>query len=82
MSVRSVIVHRTWTLEPDKLPDAAPITFAMECDVCREKSADFDEIDPAQQWVFEHVRTNPTHHSFTEILRRPWHAWMKEGGLT
>jgi hypothetical protein len=43
VGVRSIIVHRTWTLEPDKLPDAAPNTFAMECDVCGEKSVDFDE---------------------------------------
>ena len=82
MSVKSVFVHRTWTVEPDKLSDAAPITFAMECDVCGAKSADCEEFDPAQQWVFGHVGSNPTHHSFTEVYRRPWHAWMKEGEPT
>jgi hypothetical protein len=82
MSVKSVFRYLTWTLEPDKQPDAAPVTYAMSCDVCGVKSADFEDIAPVQQWVFGHVGSNPTHHSFTEIIHRPWHAWMKEGGPT
>ena len=34
MSVRAVIRHEVWTLEPDREPDAEPTTYAMECAVC------------------------------------------------
>jgi hypothetical protein len=75
VSVRSVISHETWTLTPDCEPDAEPITYAMECAVCGESSDGSEDFGDGQSWVLEHCGRNPSHHTFREIITRPWRAW-------
>jgi hypothetical protein len=75
VSVRSVIRHETWTLTPDREPDAALTTYAMECAVCEESSAASEDFADPQNWVLEHCGQNPSHHTFQEIITRPWRTW-------
>ncbi|MET9517760.1 hypothetical protein [Streptomyces sp. NPDC002994] len=77
MGAHTVILFGTWTLRPDQEPDAEPVTYAMRCAVCgagSEASTDFSE---PQSWVFRHVGRNPSHHTFQEVIVRPWRAWMR-----
>lgn len=49
----------------------------MQCAVCDETSpvgADFTE---PQNWVLTHGGQNPSHHTYREIITRPWRAWWK-----
>ncbi|WP_409235689.1 hypothetical protein [Streptomyces sp. PA5.6] len=81
----------TWRLFPDREPDAEPITRQMVCVVCDgdgeddgkapdATSAPFEDgkdgVLAAQSWVFAHVSRHPCHHTYREIIRRPWRAVM------
>ncbi|MET8884994.1 hypothetical protein [Streptomyces rubiginosohelvolus] len=35
---RSVLRYETWTLQPDREPDAEPVLYAMQCAVDEETS--------------------------------------------
>ncbi|WP_399078430.1 DUF7848 domain-containing protein [Streptomyces zaehneri] len=74
-----MIRHETWTLTPDREPDAEPITYAMECAVCGESSAVDEDFAEPQSWVLEHCGKNPSHHTFREIITRPWRTWRASG---
>ncbi|MBH1936639.1 hypothetical protein I5Q34_20555 [Streptomyces sp. AV19] len=78
MSQRAVIKRVHWTVEPDREPDAKRPTYAQECDVCGEGSPRSADEDEATQWIFQHVKTNPSHNSYTEIVKRGWRAWMRQ----
>jgi hypothetical protein len=71
---RAVFRFEDVTLAPDQEPDAEWITFAMQCAVCEERSAASEETRPVQDWVFEHVREHPGHHSYREVITRPYRA--------
>ncbi|MFI1682262.1 hypothetical protein [Streptomyces sp. NPDC020607] len=84
---RSLISEVTWQLSPDHEPDAEPITRRMVCVVCEgdgkgpdATSAPFEDDEDGvlacQAWVFGHVRHNPCHHTFREVICRPWRAVM------
>ncbi|MFD6432344.1 hypothetical protein [Streptomyces venezuelae] len=84
---RSLISEVTWRLAPDHEPDAEPITRQMVCVVCEDDgkgpgatSAPFEDgedgVLASQAWVFTHVRQNPCHHTFREVICRPWRAVM------
>jgi hypothetical protein len=74
VSPRAVVCHKEWTLQPDREPDAAPITYAMQCGVCDESSPTSTDFAEPQGWVFEHGSRNPSHHTYREIITRPWRA--------
>ncbi|MET8678857.1 hypothetical protein ABZW18_15090 [Streptomyces sp. NPDC004647] len=75
--VTAVVALKEWTLQPDREPDAELITYAMQCAVCGEHSGgDEDWADP-QRWALSHSGRNPAHHSYREIITRPWRTWMK-----
>ncbi|MFC5719965.1 hypothetical protein ACFP1Z_07235 [Streptomyces gamaensis] len=76
--LRSVIKLVDWTVEPDREPDAKPYTYAMECDVCCEGSPRSTDPQSGCVWILGHVKTNPSHHSYTEIIKRGWRAWMEQ----
>jgi hypothetical protein len=75
MSTRAVIRHETWALEPDREPDAEPVTYAMECAVCGEASDASEDFADGQSWVLKHCGGNPSHHTFRERITRPWRTW-------
>ncbi len=72
---RAVIRHETWTLEPDREQDAAPVTYAMQCAVCEESSETAEDFAEPQSWVLQHCGKNPSHHTFREVITRPWRTW-------
>jgi hypothetical protein len=73
---KAIIRHEQWTLTPDREPDAAPTTYQLKCAVCGEAS----EVDTAwyqpQSWTLAHSGKNPSHHTFTEVITRPWRTFM------
>ncbi|MFD8213328.1 hypothetical protein ACFV2U_06265 [Streptomyces sp. NPDC059697] len=77
MTSRAVLTHKSWTLEPDSEPDAEPTTYAMECVVCGESSEASEDFAEPQSWVLAHGGRNPSHHTYREIITRPWRAWWK-----
>ncbi|MFI1970033.1 hypothetical protein BLA24_18425 [Streptomyces cinnamoneus] len=77
MTARTVFLFGAWTLAPDKEPDAEPITYAMQCAVCGETSAADEDAGQAQNWTFQHAGRNPSHHTYRELIIRPWRAWMR-----
>ncbi|GBP99296.1 hypothetical protein SSP531S_06910 [Streptomyces spongiicola] len=76
-SPSSVVEHRTWHLEPDREPDAETTTYAMQCAVDGETSPASEDPNAPQDWVLAHCGKNPSHHSFREIITRPWRTWMQ-----
>ncbi|WP_416983981.1 hypothetical protein [Streptomyces sp. T028] len=79
MSARSVIRHETWTLTPDREPDAEAITYAMECVVCGKSSVVGEDFVEPQSWVLEHCGENPSHHTVWLWLKL-WFSTMGPGG--
>ncbi|WP_306317599.1 MULTISPECIES: hypothetical protein [unclassified Streptomyces] len=85
---KSVITMATWLLSPDREPDAEPLTRKMVCVVCLEDGTPECESPPyedgvdgvlaAQEWVFRHVGHHPVHHTYREIITRPWRAVMTQ----
>ena len=75
---RSVLRHENWTLAPHREPDAEPVTFAMQCAVCRKQSTATVNFAYAQAWALRHAGRNPSHLTYRELITRPWHAWMRE----
>ena len=87
MTERAVFRFVRWTVAPDREPDAEPITYAMQCAVCGmryavcgRQSKAFVEIGPAQDWTLRHTARARGHHSYREIITRPWRAWATDGG--
>jgi hypothetical protein len=79
VSAHTVIRRERWTLTPDREPDAEPLSFAMECAVCDQRSVTGEDVTEAQDWVLRHSGRNPSHHSYRELITRPWRTWMGAG---
>ncbi|MFI9205731.1 hypothetical protein [Streptomyces sp. NPDC053048] len=77
MTARTVFLFGTWTLQPDREPDAEPVTYAMQCVVCGAESEPDEDAATAQSWTFRHAGRNPSHHTYRELITRPWRAWMR-----
>ncbi|TKA00729.1 DUF7848 domain-containing protein [Actinacidiphila oryziradicis] len=78
MTPRPVLWFATWTIAPHPDPDAEPITHAMQCATCGEKSLPFEDIEPAQLMALKHAGL--THHDvYREAITRPWRARPAEG---
>ncbi|MFE6099734.1 hypothetical protein ACFVQ4_07215 [Streptomyces laurentii] len=65
-----------WSLIPDCEPDAESMTHAMQCAVCGDDSESSDSVDLPQTWALEHSGRNPSHHTYREIITRPWRTIM------
>ncbi|MFD7409750.1 hypothetical protein ACFV7R_45825 [Streptomyces sp. NPDC059866] len=72
---RAVVCRKEWTLQPDQEPDVEPTTYAMQCAVCGESSTPSTDFAQPQNWVLEHGGRNLSHHTYREIITRPWRAW-------
>ncbi|TKA01987.1 DUF7848 domain-containing protein [Actinacidiphila oryziradicis] len=76
---RSVLRFVAWTISPHRESDAEPITHAMQCAACGEKSLPFEEdIEPAQLWALQHAGLT-RHDTYREVITRPWRAVPAEG---
>ncbi|MDK1472257.1 hypothetical protein QNO07_02245 [Streptomyces sp. 549] len=82
-AARRVFRFVDWTLRPDQDDDAPPLTHRFRClsltDDDTECGAESDKhTDPldAQAWTFEHLRANPEHTSYAEVIERPWVMWL------
>ncbi|GAA1908314.1 hypothetical protein GCM10009716_17830 [Streptomyces sodiiphilus] len=73
---RGWIGRRRWAIGPDTEPDREPEVYAVECAVCRARSSDEESERAAQDWIFEHARYRPAHHTYRLSTVRPWRAVM------
>lgn len=72
---RAVLSYETWTLQPDQEPDAEPVLYAMQCAVDGDTSPPSENFTEPQNWVLRHCGRHPSHHTYREIITRPWRAW-------
>ncbi|MFF5014488.1 hypothetical protein [Streptomyces sp. NPDC001165] len=75
MSPHVILRHESWMLEPDREPDAEPTTYAMQCAVDGETLPISDDFLEPHIWVLERCGQHPSHHTYREIVTRPWHTW-------
>ncbi|GAB2829439.1 DUF7848 domain-containing protein [Streptomyces daliensis] len=73
---RAEIFRVNWTVTPDQEPDAKLNSYAQECDVCGVASPRTHDANDGTLWIIEHARRNPSHTSYTEVVKRPWRAFM------
>lgn len=59
MTSRSVLRYETWTLQPDREPDAEPVLYAMQCAVDGETSPTSEDFTEPQDWVLRHCGQKP-----------------------
>ena len=76
MTPRSVLRYETWTLQPDREPDAEPVRTRCSAPWTARLAASEDFAEP-QDWVLRHCGQNPPHHTYREIITRPWRAWRQ-----
>jgi hypothetical protein len=63
---------------PDRLPEAEPTTYAVQCAVCRRKSHAHVDFQVPRTWMLRHAGRHPSHHAYREIIVRPWRAWTTD----
>jgi hypothetical protein len=73
---KAIVRHEQWTLTPDREPDAAPLSYKMQCAVCGDASEAADSWSEPQSWALGHSGKNPSHHSYSEVITRPWRTFM------
>ncbi|MGW7294014.1 DUF7848 domain-containing protein [Streptomyces xiamenensis] len=61
-----------WLSEPDRAPDAAPMTHRMRCETCGRRSPTHVVFGVVQDWQVRHTAHFPDHRRFSETLTRPW----------
>lgn len=71
---RALIGRHRWAIGPDTEPDREPDLHAIECAVCRARSPEEERAEAAEDWIFEHARGNPGHHTYRASAIRPWRA--------
>lgn len=77
--MRAVICYQRWTLTPDREPDAEPVAYAMQCAVCGDVSGTDVDFTVPQDRTFRHAGRHPSHHTYREVITRPWRAWRDPG---
>lgn len=77
MSVRAFYRYINVTVEPDREPDAEPETYAAECAVCHARSPHTEQPEAARDWIPDHFRYNPSHHTYHAITLQPVRAWIR-----
>ncbi len=75
---RTVIKFCRWTIAPDTEPDAEPTVYSLQCAVCYQHSGGLDTPEEAQDWALRHSGRNASHHTYRELIIRPWKAWMRD----
>jgi hypothetical protein len=49
----------------------------MQCAVDEETSPTSEDFAEPQDWVLRHCGQNPSHHTYREIITRPWRTWRQ-----
>ncbi|CAL9417561.1 MULTISPECIES: DUF7848 domain-containing protein [Streptomyces] len=77
---RATYRFREFRLVPDAEPDAEPVSFTMQCAVCGRTAAPHTSRSVPRSWATRHLRRNPEHFTFREIVTRPYRfvpgAWL------
>ncbi|NGO68215.1 hypothetical protein [Streptomyces boncukensis] len=71
---RTVFRFREYTIVPDTEPDAKPTRIVMRCAVCGETGAPSESTEGSPVWAARHLKANPEHLSFDEVVTRPYRA--------
>lgn len=71
---RAVYRFRDYTVEPDLSPGAEPIAFAMQCAECDATGPAAGTTDTACAWIVHHLKANPRHLRYRELITRPYRA--------
>lgn len=74
--VRAIVRHVHWTIAPDQEPDAEPVTYALQCVACSEKSERSEDWEEPQDWALKHSGRNSSHQTYREHVTRPWRTRM------
>ncbi|MQS06076.1 hypothetical protein FNX48_002430 [Streptomyces sp. IF17] len=65
---------REYAIEPDREPDGEPVTYAAQCAVCEEIGPAEKDEETGTDWMLAHLRANPEHLTYREIVTRPYLA--------
>lgn len=68
---RATYRFRDYTIRPDLRPDAEPITSTMQCRTCCQGGPQSEDFEDATTWAVSHLRANPEHLDFREVITRP-----------
>lgn len=71
MTPRSVLRYKTWTMQPDRQPDAAPARYTMQCALDEETSPTSEDFaEPRSPPNSRPCRARPT--EARPPTRQPW----------
>ena len=65
---------RAFRITPDHEPGAEPGTFAMQRVVCEEAGPAATDVREAHDWAETHLKANPEHLTYRELVARPYRA--------
>lgn len=74
MASRARYRHREFHIEPDREPDAEPLTFTMHCAVCGASSPIAFSAKRSVDWIARHLKSRPQHLTYREAISRPYRA--------
>ncbi|WP_344261437.1 hypothetical protein [Streptomyces sodiiphilus] len=50
----------------------------MTCDLCGATSHTSVEFGTVHDWQRHHAPQHTQHHTYTQTITRPWHAWRQQ----
>lgn len=71
---RATYRFRNHTIGPDRRPDAEPHSFTMRCTTCGATGPTAGTGSAGTEWAAGHLKTNPGHLHYREIVTRPYRA--------
>ncbi|PZT77677.1 MULTISPECIES: DUF7848 domain-containing protein [unclassified Streptomyces] len=69
---RATYRFREHTLTPDTGPESDPWQSAMECKGCGRCSEKSESAEDGTAWAAEHLKANPGHLTYREVITRPY----------
>lgn len=74
---RAILAFKNWTITPDREAGAEPVTHAMECQLCGDRSDASGDWDAPQSWALRHSGRSPSHTNYREVITRPYKTRME-----
>lgn len=71
---RAVYRFRNYRIEPDHSDDAEPIVYFVQCAACEATGPLEDGSDDATIWIVAHLKAEPAHVRYREVITRPYRA--------